>query len=236
MSGRLLVRGGRVLDPFAGVDGIFDVLVADGAVQEVRAGIDVQGAEVVDAAGCIVAPGFVDLHAHLREPGFEQKGTIATETAAALRGGFTTICAMPNTDPAPDSAQPLEALLERSSAATRESASSPSARVTKRREGKALAELAELAAGGCVALSDDGSPVADAASHAERHGAGGRPGFAAFGTLRRPGHQPGWRDERRPGERAAGPRGAACCGRGGRHRPEHRALRDRPARACTSRM
>lgn len=160
MSGRLVVRGGRVLDPFVGVDGIFDVLVADGAVQEVRAGIDVQGAEVVDAAGCIVAPGFIDLHAHLREPGFEQKGTVATETAAALRGGFTTICAMPNTDPAPDSAQPLEALLGilRRDARVRVF---PIGTVTKRREGKALAELAELAAGGCVALSDDGSPVAD---------------------------------------------------------------------------
>ncbi len=110
--------------------------------------------------GCVVAPGFVDLHTHLREPGFEQKGTIATETLAALRGGFTTVCAMPNTSPAPDSAPVLEALRERIERDARVRVL-PIGCVTRRREGKELAELAELANGGCVALSDDGSPVAN---------------------------------------------------------------------------
>ena len=111
--------------------------------------------------GCIVAPGFVDLHAHLREPGFEQKGTIATETLAALRGGFTTVCAMPNTSPAPDSATPVEALLERIARDARVRVL-PIGCITSGRAGKRLAELSELAAAGVVAFSDDGSPVADA--------------------------------------------------------------------------
>jgi dihydroorotase len=115
---------------------------------------------VMDVHGSIVAPGFIDLHTHLREPGFEQKGTIATETLAALRGGFTTVCAMPNTNPAPDSAPVLEALLERIARDAKVRVL-PIGCVTRRREGKELAELAELAAGGCVALSDDGSPVAN---------------------------------------------------------------------------
>lgn len=104
MSGRLLVAGGRVFDPGRGIDEEADVLIADGRIVAIGRVPDGTGAEVVDAAGLLVVPGFVDLHAHLREPGFEHKGTIATETAAAARGGFTTVCAMPNTDPPPDSA------------------------------------------------------------------------------------------------------------------------------------
>lgn len=157
----LLIHGGRVIDPGAGIDGALDVLVRDGVVERIAPGIDADDAMIVDATGCIVTPGLVDLHTHLREPGFEQKGTIATETRAALRGGFTTICAMPNTNPAPDSATVVEALLERIArdAAVRVF---PIGCVTRGRDGKGLAEIAELAASGCVALSDDGSPVADA--------------------------------------------------------------------------
>lgn len=157
----ILIRGGRVIDPAAGVDDVLDVHVRDGVIARIAPGLDGDGARIVEAAGCIVTPGLVDLHTHLREPGFEQKGTIATETQAALRGGFTTVCAMPNTDPAPDSATVVEALLER---IAREAAVRvfPIGCVTRNRDGKGLAELAELAASGCVALSDDGSPVADA--------------------------------------------------------------------------
>lgn len=159
MTDTLLLRGGRVIDPASKLDAMLDVLVVDGLVARIAPKIDAD-ARVVDVSGCIVAPGFIDLHTHLREPGFEQKGTIATETLAALRGGFTTICAMPNTDPAPDSATKVEALLER---ITRDSRVRvlPIGCVTRRREGKELAELAELAASGCIALSDDGSPVAN---------------------------------------------------------------------------
>jgi dihydroorotase len=161
VTGQLLVRGGRVIDPASGVDALLDVLIAEGRVAAVGRELGAPGARVVDASGCLVTPGFVDLHAHLREPGFEQKGTIATETRAALLGGFTTVCAMPNTLPAPDSAPVVEALLERIArdAAVRVF---PIGCVTRGRAGKELAELAELASAGCVAFSDDGNPVADA--------------------------------------------------------------------------
>lgn len=160
MSKPILIRGGRVIDPSAGIDGEFDVLVKNGTVESVTPAIPGDGARVVDAQGCIVTPGFVDLHTHLREPGFEHKGTIASETLAALRGGFTTVCAMPNTEPPPDSATAVEALMERIAhdAAVRVL---PIGCVTRGRAGRELAELAELAGAGCIAFSDDGSPVAD---------------------------------------------------------------------------
>jgi dihydroorotase len=157
----VLIRGGRVIDPAAGTDAVLDVLVRGGVVEAIGKGLKADGATVIDAAGCIVAPGFVDLHAHLREPGFEQKGTIATETHAALRGGFTTICAMPNTTPAPDSATQVEALKERLArdAAVRVFIIGC---VTRDRAGKELAELSEMADAGVIAFSDDGNPVAEA--------------------------------------------------------------------------
>lgn len=159
MTNAVILRGGRVIDPANNLDVEFDVLVADGAVQQIGPAIQVPG-RVIDVHGCLVVPGLIDLHMHLREPGFEQKGTIATETLAALRGGFTTVCAMPNTSPAPDSATTVEALLERIARDARVRVL-PIGCVTRRREGKELAELAELAAAGCIALSDDGSPVAN---------------------------------------------------------------------------
>jgi len=161
MSDTLLIRGGRVIDPASALDGVRDVLVRDGRIAAIGEGLALDGARVVDARGCIVTAGFIDLHIHLREPGFEQKGTIATETEAALRGGFTTVCAMPNTNPAPDAAQVLEALndLIARNAKVRVL---PIGCITRRREGKELAELAELAANGVIALSDDGNPVANA--------------------------------------------------------------------------
>lgn len=155
----LLIRGGRVVVPVLGTDAQLDVRVQDGVVAQVGAGLAPDGCRVIQAAGCIVTAGFVDLHAHLREPGFEQKGTIATETEAALRGGFTTICAMPNTEPAPDSAPVLEALFERIARDARVRVF-PIGTATRGRAGTELSEIAELAAGGCVAISDDGNPIA----------------------------------------------------------------------------
>jgi len=156
----LLIRGGRVIDPVAGIDACLDVFVRNGTVERVAADLSPNGARVFDAAGCIVAPGFVDLHTHLREPGFEHKGTIATETRAALLGGFTTVCAMPNTVPPPDSATTVEALVERvvQDAAVRVLVIGCT---TKARAGREVAELAELAEAGCIAFSDDGNPVED---------------------------------------------------------------------------
>ncbi len=156
----LLIRGGRVIDPSTGLDAQADLLVADGAVREIGEGLSADSAAVVDATSCVVVPGLVDLHAHLREPGFEQKGTIATETEAALRGGFTTVCAMPNTEPPPDSAPAVESLLERVSRDARVRVL-PVGCTTAGRAGKRLAEIGELATAGCVAISDDGSPIAD---------------------------------------------------------------------------
>ncbi|MGH9577562.1 MAG: amidohydrolase family protein, partial [Terriglobales bacterium] len=103
----LLIRGGRVVDPAAHVDGEMDVLLRDGRVAEVAPRNKVRGGadETLDARGLIVAPGFIDLHVHLREPGQSQKETIATGTAAAAAGGFTSVCAMPNTSPVNDSAE-----------------------------------------------------------------------------------------------------------------------------------
>jgi dihydroorotase len=157
----LLIRGGRVLSPADGLDATLDILVRDGKVARVGTALDGGPVPIFEAGGLLVTAGFVDLHAHLREPGFEQKGTIATETEAALRGGFTTVCAMPNTDPAPDSAPVVEALLRRIAcdACVRVF---PIGAVTRRRAGKDLAEIAEIASAGCVAISDDGNPVADA--------------------------------------------------------------------------
>ena len=158
----ITIRGGRVLDPANGFDGVADVVVRDGVVVEVgKPGTKAAG-ETIDASGLVVCPGFVDIHTHLREPGFEHKETIETGTLAAARGGFTTVCAMPNTEPATDSAGAVEFIL-RTAAAKGVVRVLPIGCVTKGRAGHELAELSELAEAGAVAFSDDGAPVADAA-------------------------------------------------------------------------
>lgn len=160
MNAPLLLRGGRLIDPASGLDGTGDLLVAGGVVVEAALGslgAPPEGAEVIDASGLAVMPGFIDLHVHLREPGFEEKETIATGARAAARGGFTTICCMPNTDPAIDSRATLDFVMGR--AATAAVRVLPVAAVSKGRKGAELVEMAELAEGGAVAFSDDGSPV-----------------------------------------------------------------------------
>src|SRR3990172_8979541 len=107
----LLIRNGRVLDPGRGVDLTGNVLIRDGRIAAVGPGLAANGAEAIDASGLVVTPGFVDLHCHLRDPGFEYKVTIATGTQAAARGGFTTVCCMPNTDPPIDTRATLEYVL-----------------------------------------------------------------------------------------------------------------------------
>jgi dihydroorotase len=157
----LAIRGGRVIDPANGVDTVADVLIADGHISAVGPNAGKDACETIDAGGLVVCPGFVDIHTHLREPGFEHKETIATGTLAAARGGFTTVCAMPNTEPPIDSAGMIEFIL-RTTSQQGVVRVLPLACVTRGRAGKELADLAELAQAGAVAFSDDGAPVADA--------------------------------------------------------------------------
>jgi dihydroorotase len=160
MSESLAIRSGRVIDPANGLDAVADVLIADRRVAAVGPGVEKDAAQTIDASGLVVCPGFVDIHTHLRQPGFEHKETIAAGTLAAARGGFTTVCAMPNTEPAADTAATIEFVLRTAQAEGVVRVLSIGC-VTKGRLGKELAELADLAAAGAVAFSDDGSPVAD---------------------------------------------------------------------------
>ena len=178
----------------------------------------------MDAAGCIVTPGFVDLHAHLREPGFEQKGTIATETEAALRGGFTTVCAMPNTDPPPDSAPAVEGLLKRVSQDARVRVL-PVGCTTVGREGKQLAALSELAEAGCVAISDDGSPVSEGSLMRNALTLAGGARTGGGGALRRALTEREGGDARGRGQRTARAAGPADRRGGGGDSAKRRALR-----------
>ena len=158
----ILVHGGRVIDPASGLDEQLDLLVVDGRIAQLDAGLEAPaGAERVAASGLIVAPGFIDLHTHLREPGQEHKETIASGARAAARGGFTTVCAMPNTDPALDSAAVIGGLLEQ--ARDVDCRVLPIGAVSRGRRGKELTELASLRDAGAVAVSDDGDAVADTA-------------------------------------------------------------------------
>ena len=160
----VLIKGARIVDPGRGIDGVGDVLTREGRI--VSAGpsltpLDVpDGAHTIPANGLVVAPGFIDLHTHLREPGFEYKETIATGTRAAARGGFTSLCCMPNTDPAIDNEAMVE-LVKRRVESDGLVRVFPIGAVTKGRKGRELAEMEELAAAGVVAYSDDGDPIAD---------------------------------------------------------------------------
>jgi len=160
MKDSLLIRGGRILDPAQGLDMVGDLLIQEGRIAALGPGLDVE-APAIDASGLLVCPGFVDIHCHLREPGFEHKETIETGTRAAARGGFTTLCCMPNTEPPLDSAATVEYVLAaaRSRGLVRVL---PIGCISKGRRGQELCEMAELARAGVVAFSDDGSPIADA--------------------------------------------------------------------------
>ena len=160
----ILLTGGRVIDPANGRDGVFDLLIANGEIKAFDRNIPAEtladGARVIPADGMVVSPGFIDIHAHLREPGYEYKETIATGAAAAARGGFTTICAMPNTDPAIDNAAVVDYVTSR--AATVPARVHVIGCVTKQRAGRELADMEELLTAGVVAFSDDGDPIYDA--------------------------------------------------------------------------
>ena len=154
----LLIQGGHVIDP-GRVNGVADVLIENGTISAVGPALKTPaGATVIQAKGQLVLPGFVDLHVHFREPGFEYKETIQSGTAAAVAGGFTTVCAMPNTNPVNDNQAVTEFMLERAKAAGNAHLY-PIGAITKKSEGKELAEIGDLRRAGCVAISDDGKPV-----------------------------------------------------------------------------
>ena len=160
---RTILKGGRVVDPVNGVDGSADVLIDGGRVTRVGPDLWVEpGTVVIEVPrGCVVCPGFIDMHVHLREPGHEHKETVATGVAAAVAGGFTAVACMPNTEPVNDDAGITRLILSRAADAGLARVY-PVGAVTKGQAGEQLAEIGELRAAGCVAVSDDGRPVANA--------------------------------------------------------------------------
>ena len=160
----VLIKGGRIVDAAQGLDLLGDLLVENGLTAAIipqgQPGPEIgpRGLQVIEAEGCVVSPGFVDLHCHLRDPGQEDKETIATGTRAAARGGFTTVCCMANTNPPIDSRAVVE-YVQRTARATGAVRVLPIACVTKKMAGQELTEMGELAEAGVVAFSDDGKPV-----------------------------------------------------------------------------
>src|SRR5882762_294044 len=174
---RLLIQNGYVIDPAQGTNTGKNLLIEDGRVVGLSSHSDgvPEGAEVFDATGLIVAPGFIDMHVHLREPGEEYKETIASGAAAAVAGGFTAICAMPNTKPVNDNASVTRFIIDKA----REAGLArvyPVGAITRESKGEELAEMAEMKQAGAVAVSDDGRPVMDsqvlrhAMEYAREHG------------------------------------------------------------------
>jgi dihydroorotase len=158
---RLVIKNGRVVDPAQNLDQICDVAIEDGIICEVAVGIDATGAEVLDASGLVVAPGFIDMHVHLREPGFEHAETIESGAKSAAAGGFTSICCMPNTKPVNDSATVTSYIVDRARRFAPVNVY-PIGAITKGSAGEELAAFASMKQAGIVAISDDGKPVMNA--------------------------------------------------------------------------
>ncbi len=157
----LLIKNGRILDPASKTDASMDVLLDGDRIAKVGVGLEAADAEIFDATGLVVAPGFIDLHCHLREPGQELSETIETGTRAAARGGFTGVCCMPNTTPVNDNASVTRGIVERAAAKSPVRVW-PIGAASVGSKGEALAEIAAMKNAGIVAVSDDGKPVATA--------------------------------------------------------------------------
>src|SRR4030042_1788219 len=170
---RILIKNGHIIDPSQGIDSIGDILIEDGKIQEIKMqktplhppltkggqrGDNDSELKIIDAKGLMVMPGLVDMHVHLREPGFEYKETIKTGTMAAIKGGFTTVCCMPNTYPVNDNASVTEFII-RKAAQEGYCTVLPIGAITKGQKGKELAEIGTMINEGCIAFSDDGHPV-----------------------------------------------------------------------------
>ncbi len=162
----LLIKNGYILDPSTETEGIADLLIEDGVIKEINRDIHVNADQVIDAKGLYVMPGFIDLHVHLREPGYEYKETVATGAKAAARGGYTTICPMPNTNPVIDSKNMVESLLLK---AKQEAVVHvlPIGAVTKDQAGAELSDIKGMAAAGAAAVSEDGKSVMNTALYRE---------------------------------------------------------------------
>src|SRR5712692_10035475 len=158
---KLIIRNGRVIDPASRLDAVRDVLMEEGKIAEIGEKLHVTGAEVFDATGLIVAPGFIDMHVHLREPGFEYAETLESGSRAAAAGGFTSICCMPNTSPVNDNATVTSYIIER---ANRDAVVNvlPIGAITRNSAGEELAAIGSMQQAGIVAISDDGRPVMNA--------------------------------------------------------------------------
>jgi len=165
----LLIKNGHIIDPSQGIDGVGDLVIENNRIKEIsleqkgkRSGegkaSGLQGFRTIDASGLYVLPGLIDMHTHLREPGFEYKETIRTGTMAAVKGGFTSVCAMPNTNPVNDNSSVTDFIIRK---AIQEGACTvyPIGAITKGQKGEELAEMGIMYAEGCVAFSDDGRPV-----------------------------------------------------------------------------
>ena len=162
----ILLTGGRVIDPSQQYEGVGDVLIIDDKIEKIgpRVRNDVSGRdglETIDCTGLVIAPGFIDVHCHLREPGREEVETIATGARAAAAGGFTAVCAMPNTDPVTDN-QAAVGFISRQASIANAARVYPIGAISVGERGESLAEIGEMVAAGAVAVSDDGKPVVSA--------------------------------------------------------------------------
>lgn len=158
---KLLIKGGRVIAPAQNLDDTLDIMVENGKIAAIGKGLDGKGAELVDATGKLVTPGLVDIHVHLRDPGLEYKEDIASGTAAAVAGGFTSVACMPNTKPVNDNHTVTEFILNKA-AKVGKCRVFPVASITKGLDGESLSEMGELKESGAIGFSDDGKPVRNA--------------------------------------------------------------------------
>lgn len=158
---KLVIKNGRVIDPAQDLDRVCDVAIEKGTIREIGADISSTAAQQFDASGLIVAPGFIDMHVHLREPGFEHAETIETGSRAAAAGGFTSICCMPNTEPVNDNATVTSYIRDRARRSALVNVY-PIGAITKNSAGEELSAMASMKQAGAVAISDDGKPVMNA--------------------------------------------------------------------------
>jgi len=159
MVNSMLIRGGRVIDPANGIDQVADILVENGKVAMIGENLTAENVQVIEASGKVVAPGFIDMHCHLRDPGLEYKEDLISGTKAAARGGFTGVCCMPNTKPVNDNAAVTRYILEKAQWQGSGVHVYPVGAISKGLEGKEMAEIGRMKQAGIVAISDDGKPV-----------------------------------------------------------------------------